>query len=88
EKAMKKNEKAFAVGSGNIFEDLGFSEEESAALTLKSSLFNTLQMALRELTGTQAEVAAKLGIPQPKVSDILNGKQSGFSVERLASYLL
>lgn len=81
-------EEPFSTGSGDIFKDFGFSDEEAAALTIKASLFRTLQKALKETPGIQAELAARLDIPQPKVSDILNGKMSGFSVERIANYLL
>ena len=82
------NEKPFTTGSGNIFLDLGFSEEDAAALTLKSSLFGTLQAALKSTPGTQTEIADRLGIPQPKVSDILKGKMAGFSIERITNLLL
>ncbi|MDR4466445.1 MAG: hypothetical protein MRJ66_19510 [Nitrospira sp.] len=34
-------------GSGNIFRDLGFSEERSAELILKSSLLQALQDTIR-----------------------------------------
>ncbi len=80
--------KQFTIGSGNVFLDLGFSEEEAAALTLKSLLFGTLQAALKSTPGTQTEIAERLGIPQPKVSDILKGKMAGFSIERIANLLL
>ncbi len=84
---MSKDE-PFTTGSGDIFKDFGFSDEEAAALTIKASLFRTLQRALKQTGKPQKELAEKLGVPQPKVSDILNGKMSGFSVERIANYLL
>lgn len=84
---MSKNE-PFTTGSGDIFKDFGFSDEEAAALTIKASLFRTLQTALKQMPGTQAELGSRLGVPQSKISDILNGKMSGFSVERLISYLV
>jgi predicted XRE-type DNA-binding protein len=37
---------------------------------------------------TQAEVAQLLGVDQPIVSKIMNDRMAGFSVERIASYLL
>jgi predicted XRE-type DNA-binding protein len=78
----------FTTGSGNIFIDLGFSEEEAAELSIKACLFRKLQQALRESELSQAELAKKLGVKQPHVSEILNGKMSGFSTERIAKYLL
>lgn len=63
-------------------------DEEATALSIKASLFRTLQKALKETPGTQSALAVQLNIPQPKVSDIINGKMSGFSIERLANFLL
>jgi predicted XRE-type DNA-binding protein len=88
ERKTMSNEKPFATGSGDIFKDFGFFDEDAAALTIKASLFRTLQRALKETGKPQKDVAKKLGVPQPKISDILNGKMSGFSIERLANYLL
>lgn len=74
-------------GSGNIFRDLGFSEERSAELILKSSLLQALQETIREGGWKQVEAAARLGIDQAKVSKLLAGQMAGFSVERLVHYL-
>ena len=82
---MKRN--VVTKGSGNIFRDLGFSEERSAELILKSSLLQALQDTIREQGWKQVEAAARLGIDQAKVSKLLAGQIAGFSVERLVHYL-
>lgn len=87
-KKQNKEETINPVGSDNIFEDFGFSREEAAKLSVKSSLFRSLQAALKKAPGTQTDLAKKLRLPQPKVSDILNGKMAGFSVERIILLLL
>lgn len=74
-------------GSGNIFRDLGFSEERSAELILKSSLLQALQDTIRSRAWKQVEAAARLGIDQAKVSKLLAGQMAGFSVERLVHFL-
>lgn len=74
-------------GSGNIFRDLGFSEERSAELLLKSSLLQALQDTIRGRGWKQVEAAAHLGIDQAKVSKLLAGQMAGFSVERLVHFL-
>lgn len=74
-------------GSGNIFRDLGFSEERSAELILKSSLLQALQDTIRGRGWRQIETATHLGIDQAKVSKLLNGQMAGFSVERLVHFL-
>ncbi|HEY9792327.1 MAG TPA: helix-turn-helix transcriptional regulator [Candidatus Obscuribacterales bacterium] len=85
-----REEELFTTGSGDIFKDFGFSDDESAVLNIKAALFRTLQDALKKLSKgqTQAELAKMLGIPQPQVSDIIKGKISGFSMERIANYLV
>lgn len=78
---------AVTKGSGNIFRDLGFSEERSAELILKSSLLQALQDTIRGQGWKQVEAAARLGIDQAKVSKLLAGQMAGFSVERLVHFL-
>jgi len=74
-------------GSGNVFRDLGFSEEKSAELILKSSLLQALQETIRGRGWKQIEAAAQLGIDQAKVSKLLAGQMAGFSIERLVHFL-
>jgi predicted XRE-type DNA-binding protein len=74
-------------GSGNVFRDLGFSEENSAELILKSSLLQALQETIKKRGGKQVEAAAQLHIDQAKVSKLLAGHMAGFSIERLVHLL-
>ena len=74
-------------GSGNIFRDLGFSEEQSAELLLKSSLLQAIQETIKGRRWKQIEAAAQLGIDQAKVSKLLSGQMTGFSIERLVHFL-
>lgn len=74
-------------GSGNVFRDLGFSEEKSAELILKSSLLQALQETIKGRRWKQVETADQLGIDQAKVSKLLGGQMAGFSIERLVHFL-
>ena len=73
--------------SGNVFRDLGFSEQKSAELILKSSLLQALQETIKERRWKQIEAASELGIDQAKVSKLLGGQMAGFSIERLVHFL-
>lgn len=73
---------------GNVFVDLGFDAQEAEELLLKAHLFHHLQDAIRASNMTQVEVARLLGTDQSKVSKILRGKISEFSIDRITSYLL
>jgi predicted XRE-type DNA-binding protein len=84
---MTKSEQV-TTGSGNIFIDLGFDEQQAEELLLKSHLFHSLQDAIRHSKMTQVEVARLLGTDQSKVSLILRGKIADFSMDRITSYLL
>lgn len=84
------SEEIFTTGSRSGLVTYGFSEEEAAELTIKSCLFSILKEAIAKAleTSTQAQIAKGLGVNQPIISKIQNDKMSGFSVERIASYLL
>ena len=74
-------------GSGNVFRDLGFSDEKSAELILQSGLLQALQETIKDSGWKQVEAAARLGIDQAKVSKLLAGQMAGFSIERLVNFL-
>ncbi len=75
----------YSKGSGNVFEDLGFEnpEEELAKAKLASMIYDIIEK--RKLT--QQTAGSILGINQPKVSALKNGRLEGFSIERLFSFL-
>ncbi|MBJ6727208.1 XRE family transcriptional regulator [Geomonas sp. Red875] len=71
--------------SGNVFEDLGLPDADE--LVVKSNLAMQLSSIIEKRQLSQVDAAAILGIPQPKVSMILNGKLRGFSMEKLCHFL-
>ncbi len=75
----------YVKGSGNVYRDLGFEhpEEELAKSRLASMIYDIIE----ERRLTQVEAARILGIDQPKVSYLKNGRLGGFSYERLFSFL-
>jgi predicted XRE-type DNA-binding protein len=70
--------------SSKLFEDLGFSPEQAAALKLKADLNTRIVKAAEGYT--QEQLRAKLGTSQPRVSDLLRGKMSKFSLDTLVVY--
>jgi predicted XRE-type DNA-binding protein len=81
----RETEIGVTIGSGNVFRDLGFAapEEELAKAKLASRIRQIV--AGRHLT--QTEAAARMGIDQPKVSALLNGRLANFSSDRLMRLL-
>jgi predicted XRE-type DNA-binding protein len=72
-------------GSGNVFADLGFSGPEEEVT--KAQLADHIRHVLRQRRLTQVNAAKLMGVDQPKVSALLNGRLANFSSERLMRLL-
>jgi predicted XRE-type DNA-binding protein len=79
-------EMTYTLGSRNVFADLGVDEPEEH-LT-KAQLVGRIADAISERKVTQSRAAEILGLPQPKVSALLRGDFTGFSLERLFRLLI
>ena len=75
------------VTTDKLFEDLGFSPEESAVLELKLKLHNEIMKVVTKQNLTSRQLERLLDVPQPKVSDLMTGKISKMSVDKLTKYL-
>ncbi len=73
--------------SGNVFRDLGFSEEEAEHLKIRSDLMIQLQKVIASRGLKQAQAARILGVSQPRVSDLLRGRVDLFSSDSLIDML-
>ncbi|QDT73319.1 helix-turn-helix domain-containing protein [Lacipirellula limnantheis] len=82
----KKNEPTH-VSSGNIFEDLGFPSEEASILLLKASMHSEILKAIEKQKLTPRQLEKVLGVPQPRVSELMRGKISGMTLDLLGKYL-
>lgn len=72
-------------GSGNVFADLGLPDAED--LLGKAQLARRIAEIIQGRRLTQSDAAGLLGATQPIVSNLMNGKLSGFSIERLLRFL-
>ena len=79
-------ERDYVESSGNVFADLGFPEADE--MLAKANLAIKIADILRERRLTQVQAAEILDVDQPKVSALLRGRLSGFSIERLLRFLL
>ena len=73
--------------SGNVFKDLGFSDEEAEHLKIRSTLMIQLRKVIEERGLTQGEAAKLFGVTQPRVSDLVRGKIDLFSIDMLVDML-
>lgn len=78
-------------GSGNVFADLGVADlgvAEPAEELAKAQLALHIRDAIKQRRLTQAEAAGLVGLDQPKISALMNGRLGGFSSDRLLRCLI
>ena len=71
--------------SGNVFADLGLPDADK--LKIKSGLVIEIRNAIRRLGLTQQEAAKRMGISQPKVSEMMRGDFANLSERKLMDCL-
>ena len=83
----RKRTKPSHVSKDRLFEDIGFTPEEAAVLEFKLSLHDEIMKVVRRKRLTSRQVEKILDISQPKASELLNGKISQMTADRLTKYL-
>ena len=82
---MKRaSKKPTHVSRGSVLDDLGFSPEQATALKFKAELYSAILKCAKKYS--QKELQIILGEPQPRVSELLNGKIANKSVDKLLHY--
>ena len=75
--------KKITESTGNIFLDLGFPPHEAEVMLLRAQLAEALRQWIEREQLTQALAAKRLGVAQPRVSDIARGKVELLSLDFL-----
>jgi predicted XRE-type DNA-binding protein len=73
-------------GTGNVFSDLGLLD--AAERQTKTRLALALNRIIKDQALKQVDAARLLGVPQPKVSALVNYRLDGFSVEKLMDFIV
>jgi|688.fasta_scaffold604840_2 predicted XRE-type DNA-binding protein len=76
----------FTKSSGNVFQDLGYRDADEHLLKAKFAMIINKIIAEKKIT--QIETAKLLRIDQPKVSRLSRGQLSGFSIDKLITFLI
>ena len=71
--------------SGNVYADLGLAEADK--LKIKTGLVIEIRKAMQSLGLTQQAAAKRMGITQPKVSDMMRGDLTNLSERKLMDCL-
>jgi predicted XRE-type DNA-binding protein len=72
-----------AKSNGNVFLELGFPAHEASVMLLRAQLAEVLREWMEREGLTQAQAAKRLGIAQPRMSDIVRGKVELMSLDYL-----
>jgi predicted XRE-type DNA-binding protein len=73
------------IGTGNVYADLGYADADE--MLIKAQLVSKIAEIIKRKGLTQTEAGELLGMPQPKLSNLLQGRFRGFSERRLMDCL-
>jgi predicted XRE-type DNA-binding protein len=79
----RKIDTRLTQGSGNVFLDLGFPPHEAAVMLLRCELAEALRRWMEQQGHTQAQAAKRLGVSQPRISEIARNKVEKLSLDYL-----
>ena len=80
---MRTKRKSHTEASSNIFLDLGFPPHEAAVMLLRCELAEALRKWIDREGITQAQAAERLGVAQPRISEIARNKVDKLSLDYL-----
>lgn len=80
---MTKTDEPITRGSRNVFLDLGFSPHEATVMLLRCELAEALRRWMSRRRLTQAQAAERLGVSQPRISEIARNKVDKLSLDYL-----
>jgi len=76
-----------SITYNNIFDAVTNNQEASNELQTRADLMIVIRDIVKDNGWKQAEAAENLGLTQPRVSDLLNGKIEKFSIDLLMTCL-
>lgn len=71
----------------NVWDAIEDSPGEAASMKARAELMNAIIELIRKQGLTQAEAAKRLGVTQPRISDLMRGKIDLFSLDTLFDML-
>lgn len=71
----------------NVWDALEDDPAERESLKIKSRMVIAIEQRIKSLGLTQAQTAKLMGVSQPRVSDVVNGKIDRFTIDMLITML-
>ena len=78
---MKKTSQQFE----SVWDALADTTQEAGNLCLRAELMQQIEAIIKKEKWTRAVAAAKCGVTQPRISDLLRGRVSLFSLDALVN---
>ena len=69
----------------SVWDAIADTQEEAANLRVRSELMDKISELIATNGWTQVEAAAQCGLTQPRISDLLRGRLSRFSLDALVN---
>ncbi|MCO7217110.1 XRE family transcriptional regulator [Halomonas sp. OfavH-34-E] len=69
----------------SVWDALTDTPEEAENMRLRAELMSKISDVVEEWSATQREAAARLGLTQPRLSDLVNGRIQKFSLDALVN---
>lgn len=69
----------------SVWDAIETTPQEAENMKLRSSLMMALEKHIRSQSWTQAQAAKRLGVTQPRISDLYRGKINLFSLDMLVN---
>jgi predicted XRE-type DNA-binding protein len=82
-----EDDSQITLGSGNVFLDVGFPSAEAENLRIRADLLLDLRHVIREKGWTQVQAAEFFQETQPRISCLMNGDVTRFSIDKLINLL-
>ncbi|MDZ7790726.1 MAG: XRE family transcriptional regulator [Xanthomonadales bacterium] len=67
----------------NVWDAIAREPEQAENMRMRSALMRALRDRIQAQGWTQSEAARRLGVSQPRISDLMRGKLSRFSLDGL-----
>lgn len=82
---LKKQKTDATQTFASVWDALADTPEEAANLRVRSELMDKITELIEENAWTQAEAAKHCSVTQPRISDLLRGRISRFSLDALVN---
>ena len=86
-KQTMRNRLEMHASTGNVFKDIGYSDDEANNLLIRCKLMDEIEKIIKSNGWTQVQAAQILGVTQPRISEIMSDQVDLFTIDTLVKYI-